>query len=277
MRYTFKEHIDLLFDRQGIDISMFDDSYLEKAFQRRIEGTRSGTPEAYFAILEQKIDERIILINSLNNNYSEFFRNPLTFSVLERIILPSVISKKKDTKQKEIRIWSAACAAGQETYSLAMLLEELKKDDANKNNFRIFATDQCESQVIEAQKGQYSAVAINNLNLKRVNQWFTRTGNTYSVKQELKNNIDFSVFDLFNELLSCPSASIFGDFDLVVCANLLFYYKPEYQKKILEKATDCLTNGGYLITGEAERDILTRNNFHEVYPYSAIFQKVVYK
>ncbi len=275
MRHTYKKAIDILTDRQEVNLSMFDDSYLEKAFQKRIEETCCVTPEAYFTILEQKSDERKIIINSLNNNYSEFFRNPLTFSVLERIILPSVISKKGDSKQKEIRVWSAACAAGQETYSLAILLEELKNDDANKNNFRIFATDQCESQVNQAQRGQYSAVAINNLNLKRVNQWFIRMGNIYAVKQELKNNIDFSVFDLFNEQLCCPPASIFGDFDLVVCANLLFYYKPEYQKKILDKTTDSLAYGGYLITGEAEREILKRNNFREVYPQSAIFQKMM--
>jgi chemotaxis methyl-accepting protein methylase len=80
------------------------------------------------------------------------------------------------------------------------------------------------------------------------------------------------VFDLFSEQLSCPPASIFGDFDLMVCANLLFYYKNEDRKIILKKAGKCLAKGGFIITGETERDILIRHNYHEVFPQSAIFQ-----
>jgi chemotaxis methyl-accepting protein methylase len=129
-------------------------------------------------------------------------------------------------------------------------------------------------QVNKAVEGRYSANALDNVSLKRANQWFTKHGDVYTVKQDMKKRIDFSVFDLCNEQLVCPPASIFGDFDLVVCANLLFYYKPEYQKIIVEKAGNCLTNGGYLITGETERDIVLGYNFREVFPQSAIFQKI---
>ncbi|MCX6307979.1 MAG: hypothetical protein NTY32_03790, partial [Bacteroidia bacterium] len=68
-----------------------------------------------------------------------------------------------------------------------------------------------------------------------------------------------------------PPESIFGDFDLIVCANLLFYYKPEYQNAILEKAVKALSKGGYLVTGEVERPLLIRNFFKEAYPFSAIY------
>lgn len=234
--------------------------------------THCNSVEEYCSLLEQNKNEAEGFLNSLNISYSEFFRNSLTFSVLERIILPALILKKKDTRRKEIRIWSAACAAGQESYSLAMLLEEFINSDSEKINYLIFATDQCESLVNDAWEGQYSADSLNNLNLKRVKQWCTKHGDTYSVKQELKKNIDFSVFDLFSEQLSCPPASIFGDFDMVFCANLLFYYKPEFREIILEKTTTCLANGGFIITGETERDILIRHNYNEVFPQSAIFQ-----
>ena len=80
------------------------------------------------------------------------------------------------------------------------------------------------------------------------------------------------MYDLFDMNSGAPPSSIFGDFDLVVCANLLFYYKPAYRTIILEKTAKCLAPGGYLIAGEAERDILTRNNYREVFPQSAIFQ-----
>ena len=93
-----------------------------------------------------------------------------------------------------------------------------------------------------------------------------------SLRTEISvKDIDFSVFDLFSEQLSSPPASIFGDFNLVICANLLFYYKHEFRKIILEKVGSCLAKGGYLVTGETERDILLRYNYHEIFPQSAIF------
>ena len=263
---------EILVGTHGIDISKYDDSFLDKAIQKRMAENRCDAVETYCTQLEISKQERIIFINSLNISYSEFFRNPLTFAVLERIILPSLVINRRNSKKKEIRIWSAACAAGQETYSLAMLIEELRIGNGDENFFRIFATDLDESQLNEARKGQYQVFALKNLNLNRINQWFTKNGDTYSVKPELKIDINFSPFDLLNEQLACPCESIFGDFDLIFCANLLFYYKPEYRTKILGKLGRCLANGGYLITGETEREILLKQNFREVYPQSAIFQ-----
>jgi chemotaxis protein methyltransferase CheR len=274
MKETF-HHISRIFLlSQGIDVSRYDVSFLNKSLQKRMVETRCESEETYCHLLEQNNNEGELFFDSLHNSYTEFCRNPLTFSVMERIILPSLLLKMKTSKNKEIRIWSAACAAGQEAYSLAMLLEELKSVNDNKINYRIFATDQCEAQVEEARKGTYSAAALNNLNMKRVKQWFTIQADSYSVKPELKANIDFSVFNLFSEQLSATPASIFGDFDLVVCANLLFYYKPEYQKIMIKKAGNSLANSGYLVVGETERDILMRQNYHEVFPQSGIFQKI---
>jgi chemotaxis methyl-accepting protein methylase len=153
------------------------------------------------------------------------------------------------------------------------LLEELKNGDSGKLDYCIFATDQNESQVNEARRGEYSAYALNNLSLKRVNRWFTSHGDTYIVSPELKVNIDFARFDLFSESLSSPPESIFGDFDLVLCANLLFYYKKEYREAILGKAGNCLAEGGLLVVGETEREILMNYGYCEVFPQSGIFRK----
>jgi chemotaxis methyl-accepting protein methylase len=264
---------DLCIRSDGIDVSKYDDSFLNKSLQKRMSEAHCTSLEEYFSLLEQSENERLLFIDSLHICYSEFFRNPLTFAVLERIILPALVLKKKKSKQKEIRIWSAACAGGQEVYSLAILLEELKNGAADQFSYRIFATDQSEAQVHEAIKGQYLAAALHHVSLKRVGEWFTRQGELYTIKAELQNNIAFSTFNLFNEELSCPSASIFGDFDLVVCANLFFYYKNEYRKIILGKIRNSISDDGYLMTGETERDIVMRDNFHEMFPQSALFKR----
>lgn len=266
--------VSILMSVHGIDITKYDAYFLERSIRKRINETHCSSESAYSSLLENNKNEGAILLNSLNISYTEFFRNPLTFAVLERIILPSIVLKRGNAKPKEIRIWSAACAGGQEAYSLAMLMEEQINEGKDKLNYRIFVTDLKKSQVNVAQEGRYTAADLNNLNLKRVNQWFTRHGETFTVKNELKNNIDFSVFDLFNDHLTCPPASIFGDFDLVICANILFYYKPEYQNKILKKMNDSLAQGGYLVTGETERDRMLKQNYIEVFPQSGIFKKL---
>ena len=264
---------ELLLQKYSLDVSKYDEAFLNKSLEKRIVKTQCSTEEMYYRFLEQNEKEGALFLDSLFISYSEFFRNPLTFSVLEKIIIPSILLKKENAKRKEIRIWSAACALGQETYSLAILLKEFTYSDGEKINFRIFATDQSEWHVHEAQKGSFTENSVTKLNLKQLNQWFDKQGEVYCVKQELKESIDFSTFDLFNKQFSCPPSSIFGDFDMVICANLLFYYKAEYRLKILEKTGNSLAAGGYLITGETERDILKETDYREVFPLSAIFRR----
>ncbi len=280
MKRELEKIISIMQGTYGSDFAAFDSSFLAKSIDKRLTATGLNTAEDYADHLSNNAEEANLFYRSVIISYSDFFRNPLTFSVLERIVLPSIVLKRKNTKRKEIRVWSCACAAGQEAYSMAMILEELKIG-REEFTYRIFATDRSETQVNEARKGQYPAAALGNLTQKRVAQWFFKNipsgrqrDEAYTIKPELQKNIDFSVFDLFNEQFSSPPASIFGDFDIVACANLMFYYKPEYQKLILEKTGCSLSNGGFFVAGEAEREILTRFNYHEVFPQSAIFQKM---
>jgi chemotaxis methyl-accepting protein methylase len=270
---TIQRIVDLLIRSLGADISKYDDSFLNTSLQKRIAETCSGSIAGYCGVLERNISERTAFIDSLQISYSDFFRNPLTYAVLERMVLPSLVLNKKTSTQKEIRIWSAACAGGQEAYTLAILLEELKNSADVQFRYRIFATDQSETQVHEAMDGQFTATALQNVSLKRVREWFTRQGDCYTIKAELQKNIAFSQFDLLNEAVSYPPASIFGDFDLVVCANLLFYYKNAYRNIILGKVNNSLGKNGLLVTGEAERNIVMRHDFIELYPQAALFRR----
>jgi chemotaxis protein methyltransferase CheR len=272
MKNSFESVRKIILNDFEVDLSMFEKNFLFSLIEKRMEESCCNTVADYSKILLQNKQESKCFIDSLYIGYSEFFRDPLTFATLERIVLPEIISQKRNSNQKEIRIWSTACSAGHEVYSLAMLLEEMS-GIGRKLTYRIFATDCSESQLTEARKGEYSADMLSFLSFKRVNQWFTKVGDIYAIKPVLKENIDFSEFNMLNDKYTSPPASIFGDFDLVVCANLLFYYKPEFQNKILEKASGCLKNVGYIVSGETERDILMRNGYREVFPQSAIFKK----
>ena len=271
MKKDNKPIIKLLLQLDNFDASVYDDSFLRKTIENRIAETHCESELAYYDYMQQNQFEALEFIRSLTVSYTEFFRNPLTFAVLEKNLLPNLYHKKANSKQKEIRIWSTACASGQETYSLAMLLSEYGNKEAV--NYRIFATDKSEIQIEAAQKGIYPLSALSLINIKRLNKYFTKQGELYTIIPELKENIEFSTFDLLDKELLCPQSSIFGNFDIIFCANILFYYKAQQQKEIISKLKKSLSKDGYLITGETERNILTQNRLEEVITQSAVFRK----
>ncbi|MBI5726986.1 MAG: hypothetical protein HY965_03995 [Ignavibacteriales bacterium] len=271
MNASSEKIIKALHEHHAVDVSMYAESFTSRIFENRARELFCVSIEAYCSILEHDISEVHILLHLLQNGYSEFFRNPLTYAVLERIVLPAISQQKHTINRKEIRVWSAACAAGQEAYSLAILIESMQQSDNTKTLYRIFATDQSEVQITKAGAGIFSAADIGNVTVRQLEKWFIKQDESFFVKPELKGQIDFSVFDLFTEQLGAPPVSIFGDFDIIMCANILFYYKSPCQEIILNRLRHCLVNGGFIVTGETERAILLSHGFREVYPHSAIF------
>ena len=265
-----KKIAELIYSYDKTDITKLDDRFYAKCLLTRVNQTKCGNENEYLNYMQEDNRELEILRNSLFVSYSEFFRNSLTFCLLEHEVLPLLINNKIKSNQREIRIWSMACAAGQEIYSLAILLKEMNLKD--KIKVRIFATDQSEKEIEKAKKGVFGYTEINPMSVKRMTDWLIKTGENYCVKDELKEMIDFSTFDILSSASNCPPTSIFCDFDLIFCANILFYYKPEFRHIITQKLRKSLSKNGFLVTGETEREIMTQQLFQEVFPNSAIFK-----
>jgi len=151
------------------DIETYDLNFLEKALNARMLVTQIPAMNDYIKYIENHPSESKLFLDSTNISYSEFFRNPLTFSILEKIVIPQLIVAQKKSGRKEIRIWSTACASGQEAYSIAMLLEEFQLFRKEKIHFRIFATDHSEDQINMAKIGVYTDNYVQSLTLKQLN------------------------------------------------------------------------------------------------------------
>lgn len=258
----------------GRDISLYDQSFLTKSLKKRLQKTLNKTPGAYLRYLAENKPEAEAFFRSLNISFSEFFRGQLAFALLEHIILPRLVQEKEKSNRAEMRIWSAGCAAGQEAYSVAMLLDEIATSRRTDIPFRMFATDTSEADLASAQRGVYDSGAVQNVRLKHIRTYFTRQGEAYVIAPRLRERIEFSCYDLLDDHSWCPPASIFGDFDLVICCNLLFYYRPDIRQLILNKVSRCLTHNGYFLTGEAERGIVERTDgFRAVAVPAAVFQR----
>lgn len=88
--------------------------------------------------------------------------------------------------------------------------------------------------------------------MKHLRSYFTKQEETYTVDFQLKQKIDFSEYDLLDPYSINPPDSIFGDFDIIFCCNLLFYYRTDVRRAIVKKLKRSLSDKGYLVTGEAE-------------------------
>lgn len=236
------------------DISIYAESFLLKALERRYTTTGVNNAAEYCIYLEKNNMEVDVFYNSLHITYSKFFRDSLTFALMEQSILPNLISQKSDGDQ--IRIWSAGCSNGQEVYSMAILLSDLVEISGKKINLRIFATDISEEALATGRAGVYDQTEVQDVKLKHLNKYFTKQEKTYTIVPQLRQCIDFSVHDLLDLSTVNPPKSIYGDFDIVMCSNLLIYYKFDLQLFIIKKLQQAMSTIGYLVTGESEKTLV---------------------
>ncbi len=170
-------------------------------------------------------------------NVSEFFRDTAQWDALRVRVLPQLLAEKP-----QLSIWSAACSNGQEPYTLAMLLDEL--EPAGRS--RILATDIDRTVMGRARAGgPYSANDVRGVSRERLEKYFIRTGDTYSVLPKLQSRITIREHNLL--------ASAYGaGFDLIVCRNVLIYFEQDAKVEIVRKFRVALRPGGVLFIGGTE-------------------------
>jgi len=235
----------------AVDLSVFDDEFLTKSFFRKYEASGMNNPIEYCAFLQENHIEATDFFQSLIITYTTFFRDPFMFTYLEHRIIPALVRNAQ--AGSEIRIWSAGCSSGPEAYSIAILIDEQIQLIQKEIRFRVFATDISGEVLSIAREGIYDATAMQNVKLKHLQQYFSESNGKYSVSANLKNHVSFSAYDLLDTSSANPPDSIFGNFDLISCNNLLMYYKKEIRLNILKKFERSLAPNGLLAVSEAER------------------------
>lgn len=254
--YSFLEMIRIMNETYKKDLTIYDNVFLAKSLERRMTAIAVSSSD-YPSYLQNNRHEADCLMASFQITYSQFFRNSLTFAVLEQLVLPHLLSQKPENG--EIRVWSAGCSTGQEAYSIGILLEELSRASTKAIRYRIFATDLSPEALGTARNGIYDEDSIANIRMKYLKSHFIKQGETYAVVPGLKQKIDFSEYDLLDSRSCNPPDSIFGDFDIIFCCNLLFYYRSDVRRSIVRKLKRSLAAGGYLVTGEAEAIFIAKD------------------
>ena len=166
-------------------------SYKQKQLTRRINTVRekSGAKnlEEYADLLTKDKEQREIFLNYITINVTEFFRNREIFKDFEEAILEYIVPNSRN-----IKIWSAACSIGSEPYTLSMIMDK----NNLLNRAKIIATDIDDEVLLRAKKGEYSSKEVETLKADEVARYFDKDGVDYTVKDYLKNIINFKKHDL---------------------------------------------------------------------------------
>ena len=243
--------LDLLLEKVyrdgGYDFREYKRGTVTRRLERRLRATGARTYLDYMRFLDAHPEEYQRLIEDLTIKTSGFFRSPYTFQQVDRLALPELLAYKTKQGERALRVWSAACARGEEPYSIAILLNQFLGYRLSDFEISINATDISRQALKEAQAGVYSSKDVDGLSSIILASYFTRTEKGYMVNNNIRQMASFSYFDL-----TSTTKSPFIDMDCVFCCNILIYLRETLQKRVLGMLYDSLTTPGYLILGEVE-------------------------
>lgn len=186
-----------------------------------------------------------VVIDAMTTNETLWFRDNHPFRILQEKLLPEFGDRKS---AQSLRIWSAACSTGQEPYSVAMIIEEFRRQRPGRlRDVKITATDISKSVLEVARRGEYEMIAIGRgLSPERQKQFFTPAMNgSWQIRPQIKSMVEFRELNLLERYM-------LGKFDIVMCRNVLIYFSAELKKDILTRIYATLNPGGYLILGASE-------------------------
>jgi chemotaxis methyl-accepting protein methylase len=274
MQKVYIEILNVLKARENFDFVAYKLPMLIRRINNRIIQTHQETPEKYIEYLISNKMESKELLNNFLINVSHFFRDPLLFEFLKAHIVPELVKQFNNTGQNTFRIWSAGCSRGEEAYSLAILLHEYFNKEAKKININFFATDYDDAALLAANKGQYLSASLDETKSKYLNKYFTKSDGIYHLDSSIKSMVRFSKYNLIDKNSYIPSESIFGNFDMVLCRNVLIYFNQTYQEIIFDKLYKSLSPNRILILGEAEAPTMNfKMKFERINSCCRIYQK----
>ena len=184
------------------------------------------------------------VVEALLNNETYFFRDRTPFDLLGKAALPKLLQRRQSAKR--LRIWSAGCSTGQEAYSLAMLFAEDPQRWAGWT-IDILGSDVSEEAVRRAREGIYTQFEVQRgLGIAQMIKWFEECDGGWRAVEPLRRTVRFQVHNL---LEPTPHP---GEFDIVLCRNVLLYLNAERRTHVFERIASAMAGDGYLMLGAGE-------------------------
>ena len=263
----FDKILEFVHELTGITIAQNRIFMLEGRLRRRLIALDLNSYEAYLHRVKNDAEEQAAFIDCITTNETYFFRTPRIWTFLQDTFLPNWY---ENNPGKTCMVWSAAAATGAEAHSLGVLCQAFKEEHP-RFEYKILGTDVSQEMIQICKVGRYSGRTIRSFQNARPN-WFAKhmrqTANgEYAASEEIQKRICFREHNLFDALE--PRVH----FDLVLLRNVLIYFKPDDQAKVLSLVYPRLKQDGILIIGESESLMHVDCQFHKVTSY--VYEKIL--
>jgi len=235
--------IMLIREYSGIDFSFYKTNTIIRRIEKRIGINQLYDLESYICYLEDNSEEIEILYKELLIGVTRFFRDKEAFDILQEKTIPKILENA--TNKTQIRVWSAGCSTGEEAYSTAILFREYMDENKIEADVKIFATDLDQQSVEFAGVGVYPENVLSDISPERIKKYFKKEDDKYQVAEKIRRMVVFATQNIIKD----PP---FSKLDLILCRNMLIYFKPETQKKILSMFYFSLRSSGFLFLGSSE-------------------------
>ncbi|MFC1934142.1 CheR family methyltransferase [Chloroflexota bacterium] len=239
--------LDKVYREGGYDFREYKRGTVTRRLERRLHATGAITYLNYMQFLDTHPEEYRKFAEYLTIKVSGFFRSPYAFQQVAGLVLPELVADKRNRGERSLKFWSTACARGEEPYSLAIMLTEFLGYQQRDFDISIYATDISRQALKEAQVGIYSFKDIECLPDTIQGSYFTRHGEGYEVRADIRQMVNFSYLDL-----TSTTQLPFTNLDCIFCCNVLIYLQRQLQERVLNMLHNSLAISGYLILGEVE-------------------------
>lgn len=280
--------IDKIKHDKGLDLSGYKESTIARRIERRMRFDGAGSLEEYIKMIDRDHHLYWRLISDFFIGVTDFFRDKEIYDVIHAEILPEIIERRlKDPIKIPIRIWSAGCSTGEETYSLAMIIREICERRSIKGlPAFVHGTDILEDKLEIAKRGAYSEEKVGKVEGQLRERYFTRDERrqtkgenqirlssivphlSYRVSNSIRYMTRFKILDLTHP-------KDYAGFDMIACRNVLIYFQRSLQEKVIRYFHKALRPDGILWLGKAESlPDETNPLFEPVYRNEKIFRKM---
>ncbi|HXD38720.1 MAG TPA: protein-glutamate O-methyltransferase CheR [Rhodanobacter sp.] len=184
------------------------------------------------------------VVEAMTTNESFFFRDDKPFQHFRAHALPRLLAAR--SAGSSLRIWSAASSSGQEAYSLAMILSEMRAPVGDRR-VEILGTDIARDQIARAREGLYTQFEVQRgLPVQMLMRWFRKEEAGWRIGDALRGMVQWREWNLLGDLRGL------GRFDVVFCRNVLIYFDQPTKTRVLEAIAGQMAADAVLYLGGAE-------------------------
>jgi two-component system, chemotaxis family, CheB/CheR fusion protein len=264
---ALEQIVILLRGRTGNDFSFYKKNTLYRRIERRMGLHQFNAIADYVQFLSDNPQELDLLYKELLIGVTSFFRDPATWEHLKMNVILALLAAYP--AGKDVRAWVPACSTGEEAYSLAIVFKEILAQHQLQHQFKlqIFATDLDQDAIEKARKGVYPGNIAGDVSPERLSRFFIAEDNGYRINKEIREMVIFAQQNIFMD----PP---FTKLDILCCRNLLIYFSPELQKKLIPLFHFALTSHGILLLGSAETIGNFTSLFAAIDSHTRLYQRI---